>query len=133
MNMQDPISHQLSNESKQKLSNSIKKGLEEGKYKKKYDYCDIEAYDYFGNLIKVFKSKEDVAKEYRFTIKEIQNLASGYKKGASKDGIRLRYSISEVPVQKFEINPNFIGNHYVFFYIDENGNEQFAFSSVKNC
>lgn len=133
MNMQDPISHELSEESKKKLSKSIKKGLEEGKYKKKYDFCEIEAYDYFGNFIKSFKSKEEISKEYGFTIKEIQNLAGGYKKGASKDGIRLRYSISEVPVQKFKINPNYIGNHYVFFYIDKNGKEKYAFSSVKTC
>ena len=133
MNLQDPVSHKLSESSKQKLSKSIKKGLSEGKYKTKYDYCDIEAYDHFGNYIKTFKSRNELSKEYGFTNKEIQELASGYKKGSSKNGIRLRYSISDVPVQSFEINPNFIGNHYVFFYINESGEEEFAFSSVKNC
>ena len=133
MNLQDPISHELSEESKRKLSNSIKKGLKDGKYKKKYDFCEIEAYDYFGNFIKSFKSKEEASKEFNFTIKEVQSLASGYRKGSSKNGIRLRYAISSVPIQKFDINSNFIGNHYVFFYIDENGNEKFAFSSVKDC
>lgn len=133
MNLQDPVSHKLSESSKQKLSKSIKKGLSEGKYKTKYDYCDIEAYDHFGNYIKTFKSRDELSKEYGFTNKEIQELASGYKKGSSQNGIRLRYSISDVPVQSFEINPNFIGNHYVFFYINESGEEEFAFSSVKNC
>jgi len=133
MNLQDPVSHELSESSKQKLSKSIKKGLSEGKYKTKYDYCDIEAYNHFGNYIKTFKSRDELSKEYGFTNKEIQELASGYKKGSSKNGIRLRYSISDVPVQNFEINPNFIGNHYVFFYINESGEEEFAFSSVKNC
>jgi len=133
MNLQDPVSRKLSEISKQKLSKSIKKGLSEGKYKTKYDYCDIEAYDYFGNYIKTFKSRSELSNEYGFTNKEIQELASGYKKGSSKNGIRLRYSISDVPVQIFEINPNFIGNHYVFFYINESGEEEFAFSSVKNC
>lgn len=133
MNLQDPVSHSLSEISKQKLSNSIKKGLSEGKYKTKYDYCDIEAYDYFGKHIKTFKSRSEITEEYGFTNKEIQELASGYKKGSSKNGIRLRYSISEVPIQEFEINPNFIGNHYVFFYVNESGEEEFAFSSVKNC
>ena len=133
MNLQDPVSHKLSESSKQKLSKSIKKGLSEGKYKTKYDYCDIEAYDYFGNYIKTFKSRDELSKEYGFTNKEIQELAGGYKKGSSKNGIRLRYSISDVPVQSFEINPNFIGNHYVFFDINESGEEEFAFSSVKNC
>lgn len=133
MNLQDPVSRKLSEISKQKLSKSIKKGLSEGKYKTKYDYCDIEAYDYFGNYIKTFKSRSELSNEYGFTNKEIQELASGYKKGSSKNGIRLRYSISDVPVQSFEINPNFIGNHYVFFYINESGEEEFAFSSVKNC
>ena len=133
MNLQDPVSHKLSESSKQKLSKSIKKGLSEGKYKTKYDYCDIEAYDHFGNYIKTFKSRDELSKEYGFTNKEIQELTSGYKKGNSKNGIRLRYSISDVPVQSFEINPNFIGNHYVFFYINESDEEEFAFSSVKNC
>lgn len=133
MNLQDPVSHKLSEVSKQKLSKSIKKGLSEGKYKTKYDYCDIEAYDYFGNYIKTFKSRSELSNKYGFTNKEIQELAGGYKKGSSKNGIRLRYSISDVPVQSFEINPNFIGNHYVFFYINESGEEEFAFSSVKNC
>lgn len=133
MNLQDPVSRKLSEISKQKLSKSIKKGLSEGKYKTKYDCCDIETYDYFGNYIKTFKSRSELSNEYGFTNKEIQELASGYKKGSSKNGIRLRYSISDVPVQNFEINPNFIGNHYVFFYINESGEEEFAFSSVKNC
>ena len=133
MNLQDPKSHSLSEQSRKKLSNSIKQGLLEGKYKTKYDYCKIEAYDYFGNHIKTFDSRSELSNEFGFTNKEIQDLAGGYKKGVSKNGIRLRYTISDVPVQDFEINPNYIGNHYVFFFINEKGEEEFAFSSVKNC
>lgn len=133
MNLQDPVSRELSEASKKKLSESIKKGLAEGKYKKKFDYCEIEAYDYLGNFIKKFKSKEEAAKEFGFTAKDVRTIAGGYKKGSAKDGIRFRYSVSKVPVQKFPINKAYIGNHFVFFYLDKDGKEKYAFSSVKNC
>lgn len=115
MNLMDPTTHELSKSSKNKLSKSIKQGLKDGKYKKKFDFCEIEAYDYFGNYIKTFESKDSAAKELGISKKEIQEIAGGYKKGVSKNGIRLRYSISNVPIQKFPINIQYIGNHYVFF------------------
>ena len=46
MNLQDPITHELSEQSKLKLSTSIKSGRIQGKYKTKYDFCKIECYDY---------------------------------------------------------------------------------------
>ena len=133
MNMQDPVDHTLSEESRKKLSKSIRKGLADGKYKKKFDFCEIEAYDYFGNFLEKFSSKEDAAKKYKCTVKDVQRAAGGYKKGLAINGIRFRYSISSVPPQKFKFSSNFIGSHLVFFFINENNEEEYAFSSVKNC
>lgn len=132
MNMQDPVDHTLSEESRKKLSKSIKKGLAEGKYKTKYDYCNIEVYDYFGEYLET-ATREVIAKKYNVSIKDIINCAGGYKKGKSKNGLRFRYSASNVQVQKFNPNLNSLGNSFVFFYIDKDGNEKYAFSTVKNC
>lgn len=132
MNLVDPITHQFSESSLQKISNAVKQGRLEGKYKTKYDYCDVEIYDYFGNYIETL-SRDDIVTKYNIPIKYISRCAAGYKKGLSIDGLRFRYTISEVPVQKFEPNPNFLGNHFVFMYIDKEGKEKYAFSSVKNC
>lgn len=132
--MQDPINHTLSEESKQKLSNSIKRGLKEGKYKKKFDFAKVECYDYFGTFIKNFSSREEAAIECNITIKDVQNCLSGYKKGVSVKGYRFRYSCSKVPVQSFnKIRPHEVGRYFDFYYIDENGNQTKAFSSIKDC
>lgn len=136
MNLQDPISHELSEQSKQKLSQSVRAGLAAGKYKTKYDFCKVECYDYWGNYITTFDNKEDAAKKLNVDVQAIMHAAGGYKKGVclrANGGCRLRYSDSTVPVQTFEGNPQYIGKYYDFYYIDENGNEQFAFSSVKDC
>lgn len=132
INLTDPLTHKLSPESIEKLKASEKKGRSEGKYKTKYDKCTIECYDYFGDKIKTFQNKEEAAKELNTTIKIIEQLASGYKKGMSRYGIRLRYSISEVPVQKFDVNPQYLGKYYDFYYLDDNKKEQFAFHDVRD-
>jgi predicted GIY-YIG superfamily endonuclease len=124
----DPVLKTLSLYSKQKLSKSIIKGKSEGKYKTKFDYCEIEQYDYFGNYITTFKNKENATEQLNLSNKIIQKLASGYKKGLSYKGIRLRYSNSNVPVQKFKINPKYLGKHFDFCY-----NDKVVFSSVKDA
>ena len=131
--MQDPQSHELSQASKIKLSNSIKLGKENGKYKTKYDYCKIEMYDYYGNYIKTFSNKDDAITSLKLSKKKIQRLISGYRKGVCINGIRLRASISKVPVLKFKPNNQHIGNHFVFFFKDSDGKEKLAFKSVKDC
>ena len=134
MNLQDPISHTLSESSKQKLSKSVQKGLKEGKYKKKYDFATIECYDYFGNFIREFSSKEEAATGCNISTKDVQTCLSGYKKGTSVKGYRFRYSCSKVPIQSFDnIRPHEVGRYFDFYYIDENGNQVKAFSSVKDC
>ena len=123
----DPTLKTLSEYSKQKLSKSIKNGRSEGKYKTKYDYCEVEQYDYFGNFVCKHANKEVAAKALSVTKKTIQNLAGGYKKGLARKGVRLRYSNSSVPPMKFKIDPNYLGKHFDFYC-----NDEFAFNSVKN-
>ena len=132
MNMQDPVDHTLSEESRKKLSESVRKGLAEGKYKTKYDFCEIEVYDYFGNYVET-SNRADIVEKYNISLKDVITCAGGYKKGISKNGLRFRYTASKVPVQKFEPNLMFLGSHFVFMYVDESGKEQYAFSTVKNC
>lgn len=132
MNLQDPVTNELSEYSRKKLSNSIRQGVLNGKYKTQFDFCEVEQYNYFGEFMCKYKNKEDAALQLNLSKKDVQKLASGYKKGVCWNGIRLRYSNSEVPVQKFEINPQYIGKHFDFYYLDDNKNEQFAFSNVKD-
>jgi hypothetical protein len=123
----DPIDKTLSVYSKQKLSKSVLQGRANGKYKTKYDYCTVEVYNYFGNYVTSYKNKEEAAEKLNISKKIVQKLTSGYKKGLSRKGIRLRYANSKVPVTKFEIDPKYLGHHFDFYY-----DGKFAFSSVKN-
>ena len=123
----DPVSKTLSLYSRQKLSKSVLKGIEEGKYKNKFDYCTVEVYDYFGNYIKSFKDKDEASEKLNITKKDVQRLASGYVKGLSKNGIRLRYSDSKTQIKKFNIDPKYLGKHFDF-YCDG----VVAFNSVKD-
>lgn len=133
MNLQDPITNELSDYSKNKLSNSIKQGRLVGKYKTRFDLCEVEQYNYFGEFMCKYKNKEEAAKRLNIPKKIVQKIACGYKKGVCWMGIRLRYSNSNVPVQEFKINPQYIGRYFDFYYIDENKKEQFAFSNVKDA
>lgn len=132
VNQADPITHEFSEESKKKLSNSIKEGILKGKYKTKFDLHEVECYDYLGNYICTYKDKDDAAEKLNITKDQVQKLASGYKKGLSRKGVRLRYSDSIVPVQKFPINEQYLGRQYNFYYIDDNGEEKLAFHDVKD-
>lgn len=105
MNLQDPVTNELSEYSRKKLSNSIKQGVLNGKYKTQFDFCEVEQYNYFGEFMCKYKNKEDAA---------------------------LQLNLSKKDVQKFEINPQYIGKHFDFYYLDDNKNEQFAFSNVKD-
>ena len=124
----DPILKTLSKKSKEKLSKSVLKGRKEGKYKTKFDYCKVEQYDYFGNHVTTFKNKTEACKKLKLSNKILQDLASGYKKGLSRKGIRIRYSDSIVPIQKFKIDPKYLGKHFDFCYDDKK-----AFSNVKEA
>lgn len=142
MNLQDPVSHALSEESKKKLSKSVRKGLKEGKYKKIYDFAKIECYDYFGDYITSYDSKEEAAEACGLTIKDINNCLGAYKHGTKASGksigkaihgYRFRYSCSRIPPMKFNIRPLEVGRYFNFYYTDENGKHKKAFSCVKDC
>lgn len=85
-------------------------------------------YDYFGNYIITYKNKEEACENLNIAKKILQKLASGYSKGLSKEGIRIRYSNSKVPVKKFEIDSRYLGKHFNFYHDNE-----IAFSSVKDA
>ena len=103
-----------------------------GRAKRVFDKCEIECYDYFGNYITSYKDKDEAARLLGVDKKQIEAAAGGYKKGVALRGKRFRYAASKVPVQKFDINPQFLGRYFDFNYIDENGEEHFAFDSIKN-
>jgi hypothetical protein len=132
MNLQlDPVLKTLSQYSRQKLGKSVKDGRLQGKYKTKFDFCEIEQYDYFGNYMLSYTNKEDCSKKLGISKKAVQKLASGYPKGLSHKGIRLRYKSSKIAPKKFDINPNYLGKHFNFFVV-KNGKEYPAFTNVKD-
>lgn len=132
MNLQlDPVLQTLSVYSRQKLSKSIKDGISKGKYKTKFDYCEIDCYDYLGNYVRTYSSKEECAESLGITKKQVQKFAGGYTKGLAYKGYRLRYKSSNTLVKDFPINPNHLGKHYKFLYDTDQG-EQIAFTGVKD-
>ena len=132
MNMTDPETHVLSELSKKKLSDSIKNGRLLGKYKTKYDFSAIERYDYFGDYVCTYQTIEEAMSALNMTKQQIRDLAGGYRKGVTSKGVRLRYSESKVPVQKFDINPQYLGKYYDFYYINDDGIEEIAFHDVRD-
>ena len=142
MNMQDPVDHTLGEESKKKLSESIRAGIAAGRYKKKYDFAKIECYDYFGDYITTYDTKEDAAEACGLRVQDVVNCLGAYKHGTKSSGksigkaihgYRFRYSCSKIPPMKFEIRPLEVGRYFNFYYTDEEGKQQKAFSSVKDC
>jgi hypothetical protein len=142
MNMQDPVNHTLCEASKEKLSKSIKAGIAEGRYKKKYDFAKIECYDYFGDYITSYDTKEEAAKACGISVHDVVNCLGAYKHGTKANGksigkavhgYRFRYSCSNIPPMKFDIRPLEVGRYFNFYYTDENGKHQKAFSCVKDC
>lgn len=142
MNMQDPVDHTLSEASRQKLSKSVRAGLKAGKYKKIYEFAKIECYDYFGDYITTYDSKEEAAKACGLRVEDVNNCLGAYKHGTKSSGksigkavkgYRFRYSCSRIPPMKFSIRPLEVGRYFNFYYTDENGKKQKAFSCVKEC
>ena len=125
MNLQDPLTHNLSNYSKNKLKKHF------SNKQVKIDKYPIECYDYFGDYITTFKNKSEAAEKLNMSYEYITKLVGGYKKGVTRRGIRLRCSNSKVPVQHFIPNPQYLGRHYDFYYKDENNEEKLAFQDIK--
>lgn len=142
MNLKDPVTYELSEESKKKLSESIRKGREMGKYVTYFQTSTIECYDYFGDYITTYSTKEEAATACNITIKDVINCLGAYKHGTKANGTsigkavngyRFRYSCSRVPVRKFGIHPQRVGQIFRFYYEDEKGNREIAFSNVREC
>lgn len=142
MNLQNPVSHELSEESKKKLSESIKRGIELGKYVKYIQTSTIECYDYFGDYITTYSTKEEAALACDITVKDVIECLGAYKHGTKANGssigravngYRFRYSCSRIPPMKFGIAPKRVGQIFRFYYEDESGNKEIAFSNVREC
>jgi hypothetical protein len=142
MNMQDPVDHTLSEASRKKLSKSVRAGLAAGKYKNMYDYAKIECYDYFGDYITTYNTKEEAAEACGLSVQDVNNCLGAYKHGTKTSGksigkavhgYRFRYSCSRISPMKFDIRPLEVGRYFTFYYTDENGEHKRAFSSVKDC
>ena len=142
MNMQDPVDHTLNKKSREKLSKSVRAGRAAGKYKREYDFAKIECYDYFGDYITTFDTKEEAAEACGLSVQDVTNCLGAYKHGTKANGksigkavhgYRFRYSCSRIPPMKFDIRPLEVGRYFNFYYTDENGERQKAFSSVKEC
>ncbi len=142
MNLQDPVSHELSEESKKKLSESIHKGIEMGRYVKYFQTSTIECYDYFGDYITTYSSTEEAADSCGITVKDVKACLGAYKHGTrangsslgkAVNGYRFRYSCSRVEPRKFAVCPRMVGSIFRFYYEDENGKREVAFSNVREC
>lgn len=142
MNLQDPVDHTLSEESKKKLSESIKRGRELGKYATYYESSTIDCYDYFGNYITTYSTKEEAANACGIRVDDVSACIKGYRKnsqhtglprGKAVNGYRFRYSCSRVPRLEFEIHPRMIGSYFNFYYEDEKGNRSIAFTNLRDC
>lgn len=142
MNFKDPITCELSEESKRKLSESLKNAYENGTRTHYFANAKIECYDYFGDYITTFDTKEEAAKACGISTKQVIDCASAYKHGTKNNGssigkavngYRFRFSCSKVEPRKFGIKPKRVGQIMRFYYIDKDGERKVAFSSVKDC
>lgn len=142
MNLKDPVTCELSEESRKKLSESIQKGLELGKYVKWFQTSTIDCYDYFGEYITTFNTKEEAAEACNIRVSDVVACIGSYKHGVKPNGIsrgkavngyRFRYTNSKIQPMKFPIHPRSVGAYFTFYYEDENGKREIAFTSVKSC
>lgn len=142
MNLQDPVTFKLSEESKKKISANLKKAYDIGTRVHYFSNSTIECYDYFGDFITTFSTKEEAATACNITVRDVANCLSAYKHGTKSNGssigkavngYRFRYSISRVPPMKFAIKPKRVGAYFNFYYEDETGNKEIAFTNVREC
>lgn len=131
VNLKDPVTSQLSEQSRKKLGESVRKGRAEGKYKTKYDFSKIEQYDLWGNYVHTFENITEAINALNISKNEACRLLRGYGKGDIHAGIRLRYAESKTPVKRFDKYYKKIGQHVDFYYVDDEGVEKFAFNSTK--
>lgn len=142
MNLKDPVTCALSDETKKKLSASIKEAYEIGTRAHYFSTSTIDCYDYFGDYITTFSTKEEAAKACGLTVKDVSVCVAAYKHGTKTNGTstgkavhgyRFRYSRSRVAPRKFAVSTNKLGSIFSFYYEKADGTKQFAFNNVKDC
>ena len=142
MNLKDPVTFQLSEESRKKLSESIRIGRENGKYVKWFQNSTIDCYDYFGDYITTFSTKEEAAEACGIRPEDVAACMGAYKhgvksngtsRGKAVNGYRFRYSQSKIEPIKFPIHPRMVGAYFNFYYEDGNGERKIAFTNVRDC
>lgn len=123
MNMQDPITKQLSETSRLKISHSLKLAYQTGKKSKPIGQ-PIEMYDIQGNFIKEFKDVYEASKEMKFSTHTIQIAASLYHASRTCGFYRFRYKYSKMPIKTFEYtNTNHLASKFDYVIIEPNGTE----------
>lgn len=142
MNFKDPVTCKLSKESRRKISESLKKGYEIGRHTKTFQSATIDCYDFFGDYITTYSTKEEAARNCNISIQEVTDCLRAYKHGVKPNGIsagkavngyRFRYSCSKISPIKFAIHPKRVGEYFRFYYENKTGKREVAFSSVKDC
>lgn len=142
MNLKDPATCELSEISRKKLSESIRRGRELGKYVTYFQNSTIDCYDYFGEYITTYSSKQEAAKACDISVQEVTECLHAYRKnsehtglprGKAVNGYRFRYTCSKVPQLEFAIHPRMVGSYFNFYYEDENGERKLAFTNLKDC
>ena len=142
MNLKDPVTCELSEESKRRVSESLKRGYEIGRHTKRFQSATIDCYDYFGEYITTYSTKEEAAEACNISVQEVTECLRAYRKnsehtglprGKAVNGYRFRYSCSTVPQLQFDIHPRMVGSYFNFYYLDEKGEKQLAFTNLKDC
>lgn len=142
MNFKDPVTCELSEESKKKLSETLKRCYDSGTRKHYFSSSTIDCYDYFGEYITTYSSKEEAASACNISVQQVTECLRGYRKnsehtgepkGKAVNGYRFRYTNSRIPQLQFNIHPRMVGSYFNFYYIDENGNKELAFTNLKDC
>lgn len=132
MNLQDPVTKVLSKESREKISNSLKKSYANNTHKKP-DKKPVEMYNLAGDFIKDFLNCEEAAKELGVSTHHIQVTASKYYEGRVCGINRFRYKDSKVLPQKFNyIRPQVITKYFDLFIVEPTGEETPIKKGIKN-
>ena len=142
MNFKDPLTCELSEYSKQKLSHTLREAYDNGTRTSYFSSATVECYDYFGDYITTYSTIEEAARACDITEKDVKACLGAYKHGTKNNGsstgkavngYRFRYSCSRVEPRKFAVNPGRLGQIVRFYYETENGTREVAFSSIREC
>lgn len=132
MNMQDPVTKELSQSSRDKISTSLKKAYKTGKKIKPVGQS-IEMYDLSGKFLQEFPSAELAAESMKMNTHTIQIAASKYYAGRTCGFYRFRYKSSKVLPRKFTYsNTNKLVSKFNFLIIEPDGNEISVKLGIKN-